>query len=340
MARTRQRPKLTTEQRALVRMRTDLMWKAIQQQREAYNESIAQLAADHSRSEQWVATQLFRGGREVAQQRKKNLYNAIVHDLAKKHRAAGRPSNGRNTLKDLAQEASTIDIDSLSEEEKERLLTQLEEDRREHAPVRKVPKKDAGIEIEGTLRRIGPEIDGVAQRTGAQYMFLITRGDVTDNFALRTTSTQKVVEACMHLFKCTPDEMAAKIESYVTAGLPGIVRAAGSKRSHQLKSEIRTKVFEGLRAILTEKGIPEDDQPSTMKWAHYAELVCRYGVALEGWTEGGNDAVCNPGDFKTLSQLERLHAALHGNSPSCYWVILDDTEWEARKEARRSAVLS
>ncbi|KAJ2993806.1 hypothetical protein NUW54_g7660 [Trametes sanguinea] len=230
MARTQQRPRLTLQQRALVCMRTDLMWKAIQQQREFYNDSILQIAADHSRSEQWVATQLFRVGREVAQQRKKSLYNAIVHNLAKNHKEAddnltfhipGRPSNGRGTLKDLARKASMIDTDSLSDAEKERLLAQLEEDSRQHAPVRKVPKKDAGIEIEGTLRHIEPEIDGVSQCTGAQYMFLITRGDVTDNFALRTTSTPRVVEACMHLFKCTPEEMAAKIEAYVTAGLSG-----------------------------------------------------------------------------------------------------------------------
>ncbi|KAJ2985567.1 hypothetical protein NUW54_g10112 [Trametes sanguinea] len=123
--------------------RTDLMWKAIQQQREAYNEAIAQVAADHSRSEQWVATQLFRGGRDVAQRRKKNLYNAVVHDLAKKHKEAGRPSNGRSTLKDLAREAALMDYENLPEDEKERLLAQLEDDTRD-APVHKVPKKHVG----------------------------------------------------------------------------------------------------------------------------------------------------------------------------------------------------
>ncbi|CDO74662.1 hypothetical protein BN946_scf184828.g2 [Trametes cinnabarina] len=339
MARTRQRPRLTAEQRAIARQRTDLMWKAIQQQREAYNEAITQVAADHSRSEQWVATQLFRGGRDVAQRRKKNLYNAVVHDLAKKHKEAGLPSNGRSTLKDLAREAASMDYENLPEDEKERLLAQLEEDKRD-APVHKVPKKHVGVELDGTLRRVLPEIDGIVQRTGAHYLFMVTRGEVTDNFALRSVSTPKVVEACMQLFKCTPDEMAMKIEAYVTTGLAGVVRAAGTKRHNQLKSEIRNKVYQGLRAILTEKGVPEDEQPSTMKWAHYDELVCRWGVALDGWTEGGNDAVCNPGEFKSISQLERLHAALHGDAPSCYWIVLDEDAWEARKEARRNAVLT
>ncbi|KAI0323447.1 hypothetical protein GY45DRAFT_1215369, partial [Cubamyces sp. BRFM 1775] len=336
MARTRQRPRLTAEQRASARKRTDLMWKAIHEQREAYNESIVQMASDHSRSEQWMATQLFRGGKLMSHQRKKTLYNAVIHELAKKQKAAGRAANGRRTLQDLAREAAEMDYQNLPKGEKERLIMQLEEDRRD-APARKVSKRDTGIEIESVLRRVQPEMDGLAQRTGAQYLLFLTKGDVTDGFALRTSTTPKIIEACMQLFKCTPEEMAMKIEAYVTTGLvlAGVVRATGTKRSIQLRSEIRSKVYDGLCKVLTDKGVPEQEQPSTMKWAQYHELVCRYGVALEGWTEGGDDAVTNPDKYKTITQLERLHSALHGSSPSCYWVILDDEAWEAKKESRR-----
>ncbi|KAI0323299.1 hypothetical protein GY45DRAFT_1439640 [Cubamyces sp. BRFM 1775] len=178
----------------------------------------------------------------------------------------------------------------------------------------------------------------LASVTGAQYLFFLTKGDITDSFALCTATTPKVIEACMQLFKCTPEEMAMKIEAYVTTGLSGFVKAAGMKRSIQLRSEIRSKVYEGLCKALMEKGVPEDQHPGTMRWAQYGELVCRYGVALEGWTEGGDDAVSNPERYKTIAQLERLHAALHGSSPSCFWVILDDASWEAKKEAYCHAV--
>ncbi|KAI0323189.1 hypothetical protein GY45DRAFT_1376512 [Cubamyces sp. BRFM 1775] len=165
----------------------------------------------------------------------------------------------------------------------------------------------------------------------------MTRGEVSDSFAIRTATTAKVTEACMPLFKCTPEEMAMKIEVYVLTGLSGVVRLTSQKRSTQLKSEIRTKIYEGLCTILREKGIGESDHPPTMMWAQYDELGCRYGVVLEGWTESGD--VCNPGDFKLILQLECLHAALHMSMPSCYWVILDDAAWEVKKEARRACLL-
>ncbi|KAL6302237.1 hypothetical protein BKA93DRAFT_827512 [Sparassis latifolia] len=227
---------------------------------------------------------------------------------------------------------------NLPKDKEERILAQLESSRQEKAAIKKMPMKKVAYDIEKTMSRIDPELLGLSQRTGCQYLSFVMRSDVTDNWTTRTSTTSKVTEACMQLFKNTPEEMAMKIEAYLTTGLAGVIKATGGKRSTILKSEVRAAITKGFHDILLSKGsINKDDLPS-MAWAHYEKLVCTYGVELRGWTEPG--PVCNPGDFKTIHQLEHLHAALQGDEPICHWVELDDTMWEARKEARRISILN
>ncbi|KAJ2991683.1 hypothetical protein NUW54_g8128 [Trametes sanguinea] len=335
MARTRQRPKLTPEQRALSKARTAAMWDDIQAARVQYNNTISNLAKAHSKSEQWVAAQLFRGGKLLRARRKKNIFNAIVHDLAKKRKEIENVSpEGRQTLARLAQQASEVDVQNLPETERKRLLEQLEEDSVE--PVSRIPAKAAGHQVDGTIRRILPELDGLAARTGCQYLFVVTRADVADNWTMRTATTPQIAEGLAQIFKCTPDTLGMKLDAFCTSGLAGVLKVTGGKRSTALKGEIRAKIAQGLEEITAD--IPSENRPR-MRWtpAKYKLLTAEYGVELHGWRDA--DSFCNPSDLKRIAELEELHAALHAIPPECFWVKLSAEEWEKRKDTYRTELL-
>jgi hypothetical protein len=70
---------------------------------------------------------------------------------------------------------------------------------------------------------------------------------VTDNFAPRSFAPPQVKDACIALFKHTPDEIVLKVDAYITAGLPGVLGMSNSTRPTKIKSEIRDLVLKGLR---------------------------------------------------------------------------------------------
>ncbi|KAI0640943.1 hypothetical protein C8Q79DRAFT_920473 [Trametes meyenii] len=335
MARTTQRPKLTTEQRTHAKQKTAQMWEDINIERQKYNAAILELAEKHKKTRQWIAMQLFRGGKLLADRRKTSLYNAVVHDLAKKQSEAGN-TGGRGTLSELAKEAAAIDCKSLPKEEQDRLLQQLEDDRT--PSTGRISASESGNHVEGVMRRTQPELDGLAARTGCQYLLIITKREVTDNWSARVCSTPKMAEACSEVFKCIPETMAMRMEASITSGRAGVIRAMGGKRSTTLKAEIRAKVTEGLEDILTRGGTPATNLPR-MEWVRYDSLVVEYGVELEGWPEGLPEKLCNPSDIKTTAELTILHAALFSEPPKCRWVRLSTEEWSLRKEKHRTEIL-
>ncbi|KAI0641355.1 hypothetical protein C8Q79DRAFT_881670, partial [Trametes meyenii] len=336
MARTKQRPKLTTEQRMQAKKKTAQMWEDINTERQKYNTVILELAEKHKKTRQWIAMQLFRGGKLLADRRKTSLYNAVVHDLSKKRTEAGSSSGGRGTLSELAKEAAAVDWKALPKDEQERLLQQLEEDRA--PPLGRIPASESGNHVEGIMRRTQPELDGLAARTGCQYLLIITKREVTDNWTTRVCSTPKMSEACSEVYKCTPETMAMRMEASITSGKAGVIRAMGGKRSTALKAEIRAKVTEGLEDILTRHGVPALKLPR-MEWARYDSLVVEHGVELEGWPEDLPKKICNPSDIKTTAELAILHAALFSEPPKCRWVRLSTEEWGARREKHRAEIL-
>ncbi|KAH9849709.1 hypothetical protein C2E23DRAFT_932329 [Lenzites betulinus] len=336
MARTSQKPKLTKEERMRGRQRTAQMWEDINAERESYNTSINDLAEKHKKSRQWIAMQLFRGGKLLASRRKKSLFNAVVHDLSKKRSEAGTSPVGRSALSELAKEAADLDWKNLPEHEQKRLLQQLETD--STPPAGRIAASESGNHVEGILRRIQPELDGLAARTGCQYLLIVTKREVTDSWLTRVSHTPKVAEACTEIYKCTPETMALRMEACITSGKAGLLRAMGGKRSTQLKGEIRAKVNEGLEELLTKHGVAAAALPR-MEWVRYSALVAEHGVELIGWPEQLPKTICNPSDIKTTAQLDVLHAALFSTPPQCYWVRLSSEEWELRKEKHRADVL-
>jgi len=53
-----------------------------------------------------------------------------------------------------------------------------------------------------------------------------------------TLTTSQVMNACVTLFKHTPEEMALKIDAFITAGLPGVLHQSGQNCPTRVKAKI------------------------------------------------------------------------------------------------------
>lgn len=86
---------------------------------------------------------------------------------------------------------------------------------------------------------------------------------------------------------------------------------------------------------MSEHGATEASAPLQMNYTSYEiQIVCKWGVVLEGFTE---PEVTNPGNIGTSLGLNRLVNALrHGH---CYWKTLDDSDWQLRIDAYEAKVL-
>lgn len=63
----------------------------------------------------------------------------------------------------------------------------------------------------------------------------------------QTVCTPEIEEALTQLFKTTPNELMFKMQSYITAGISGVIRDSKVKRLTFLKGEIRELVLAKLR---------------------------------------------------------------------------------------------
>lgn len=62
----------------------------------------------------------------------------------------------------------------------------------------------------------------------------------------RTVVTPEAAEAMMSLFKVTPNEMAMKMQAYITTGIVGVIKESKVKRLTVLKRDIREMVHSKL----------------------------------------------------------------------------------------------
>ncbi|OCH91903.1 hypothetical protein OBBRIDRAFT_695296, partial [Obba rivulosa] len=318
----------TKEQRANARRRRAELMHELATERANYDASITRLAQKFSKSRQWVAMQLY--SNKVQSPHKKSVYNAILHVKALERKAAGIPSDGRQTLTNLSCETTADEWKEYSEEQQDQMMKQLEEARQQHDAVKMVPTKSAAMDVGNVgTRRLQPELQALHNRMGAEYLLLLLHGEPNDNWQTQVYASPKAAEACSQVLKKTPAEIAVRIDGCIIGGVQGVYKEAGEKRFNTLKKGVRGIMTTRFKDILVKKGFPKDQIPKNIMWSDYEGLQTKYGVKLEGWTEEGG--VRNPGEFRGCAPLERLLAALDGPEPSLRWVELDKDEWDELK---------
>ncbi|KAF7970978.1 hypothetical protein HWV62_22467 [Athelia sp. TMB] len=340
----RKKAKRTKEQRKAGREATARMYEHINEERRKYKATIRSLAEQYNTSEEFMATQMYAGGNLTKTKKKENLFNAFLHDKAKRAQSENGTSlpGGTSALGMLSKDVSQHGHwGNLPEEEKRRLIQQLRDDKdaEEKQKTEKVLPKQQGNDIERTMSTITDKLAGMSARNNCHVWYSIVRGSVNDNFATRTIATPEVTQACLALFKCTPDQIGLQVDAFITAGLPGTIKLAGKGQVNQMRAEVRRLVLEGLREysmiqcvigvltrtveeIVTRKneieGIEDGDVPAQMNYDNYeSKIVCRWGVELIGWTE---ETVENPAKITTTLGIRRLLVALE--KKDCYWSIL------------------
>ncbi|KAG1869621.1 hypothetical protein F4604DRAFT_1584223 [Suillus subluteus] len=323
------RPKCTKEQRTLGKEKTAGMWADIATERENYVNKATELASKYKITCIWMSKQLYMGAKQLVVRRKANAFNKAVKREANRHRE--QESLGRDGLAIIARDLSATG--TWRNEESDEETSSSEEERPTH--VKKVTAKTIANEIECTMTRVvDPQVAGLSQRTGCKIWYGITRGDVKDNFNPRTYASPEITDACMNLFKMTPDEMALKIDAYITGGLGAVVHVSGERKTTFYRKNIRDMVTFGLYTLLTSMGHNKTSLPA-MAYANYEALVVEWGVELVGWTES---QIVNPGDIQSSVHLKSLVTALQ--SGACCWHQLDEDEWETLKEGDRQQDLA
>src|SRR5882724_1013772 len=57
---------------------------------------------------------------------------------------------------------------------------------------------------------------------GCEYLTIFIRSSAFDSYGGEVSCSPKVTQACLHIFKQTPEEMSLKIEAFCVAGLGGM----------------------------------------------------------------------------------------------------------------------
>ncbi|KAF7984939.1 hypothetical protein HWV62_9859 [Athelia sp. TMB] len=287
------------------------MWKDIEKGRTEYVALIDSLSEKHNRPRNFIAAQMYGGGRLLTGKRALSDYQVFISDQANMLKENGTPLAGVAGMPVLsAQISKDKEWQTLDSEEKawmrKGVMERKDAKNSEHTPIR------ASAIIESFSSRLDAEIATVGSNTA------------------RANASPQVKEAFQLLFKQSLDSIVLKVEAFLVAGLSGALRLGSGDKADKAKKEIRRQINEGLGEVLIrDRGYTEDTIPYAMNYANYEKaIVVKYGVHLAGWT---HDKFENPGNIKTGTALNALLSALALGT--CYWQTLSAEEWGARKLA-------
>jgi hypothetical protein len=166
--------------------------------------------------------------------------------------------DGRKTLAIVSRELKESgEWKKLTQEEEDELMDDIQLETVSKASV-KVHAKDVATEIAKTMGNIDPEvclfknsfsyfadtiqIIGLEKRTSCNVFWGLTRNTSNDNFGPRSYASDPVKNACLALFKLTPEQIVVNIDAYIASGVEGVVRTSGARQTTLLKKEIRDMV--------------------------------------------------------------------------------------------------
>lgn len=94
------------------------------------------------------------------------------------------------------------------------------------------------------------KITSFTTRTNSLLSYSLTRKDIAGNFSARSFCPPPIRDAIIAIYKQTPEEMTIRIDSFVTAGISGVIGLNTKNKPNQMKAEIRTLVLQGLRKYI------------------------------------------------------------------------------------------
>ncbi len=74
-------------------------------------------------------------------------------------------------------------------------------------------------------------MEALSQRTGCHFLVLLLNSSVMDSWETRVFPSTEVKDALLNLFKLTPEDLALRLQAYLTTGIMG-------KKFHEAKAKM------------------------------------------------------------------------------------------------------
>ncbi|KAJ7858439.1 hypothetical protein B0H13DRAFT_1901820 [Mycena leptocephala] len=271
---------------------------------------INDLCDRYGRSEEYIRKLVCHGVR-FANKRAPNLRNAIGHNLSLKAKEEGAPSNILD-FDELSGEEYKQLVADMPEDEKERLITQLEEYRgvKEHG----IRATNRGVQMDAvqTGNRVGEVLRNLYERTGVCGFAMFTRGHPDDPAAPYIVDSDNACDFFEDALELPCFDVVRKMEQW------SCTRGQNAQKSNKLdavRSEVSNTVKHGLRSI-------KKNSMLEMVWANY-DLKVRHelGVELAGWPK--DVEVANPSSM-SAEGARRIRDLLR--TGAIHWVALTKTQ--------------
>ncbi|KAJ7019159.1 hypothetical protein C8F04DRAFT_1324250 [Mycena alexandri] len=255
------------------------------------------------------------------------LRNALLHQ-----RWIDRPEDSKKKLQEYREELAEderlglIDLGTIDEKEKERLLEQLMEHRKLKRTGIRGSTKAAQLDSRATACRVGIVIRDLYERTGVRALAVFARGDPDDMSLPHSVDSDDASGFYRQVLGMTEVEFLRKFEEY------NCTRDKGGEKNgvREMRRDNGMKIQEGLRKITNSSKL-------TMEYLNYDVTIREgRGVELAGW----------PVDIKMADHvnwnaetLRRIRDALR--TGAIHWVAMPKAQHDeliAMHNARREAL--
>ncbi|KAJ6569310.1 hypothetical protein B0H19DRAFT_1256954 [Mycena capillaripes] len=227
----------------------------------------------HGRSKQFIS-KLLSNHTQYAAKRAPSLRNAILHDLSVKAREAGEPSGLEDIRETLSSEEYKALRDSLTKEQKDDLITQLEEHRKLKRVGIRATNKSVALDVVHNANHIGDVILDIYERTGARGIALFSRGHPNNPSKPCFIDSDETRAFFLQVLGIDVFDVLRKLEYW------SCTRNKAMKNSNDLDI-VQKEVAEILTTTLRKF---KNDKSLNMAYANYhVDIKHKLGVELAGW---------------------------------------------------------
>ncbi|EPS95022.1 hypothetical protein FOMPIDRAFT_37516, partial [Fomitopsis schrenkii] len=302
-----------------------------------YNYSVnvaAKLSEDHGKSHQHFLTRMFHAGANIMNSRRPNAYNTWIHHVANTvNEGEYLPKGERKKLSEIHAEHGD-EYNTLTAEEKERLIEELMQDRESNLNTEHVTSHGRKRTLNAGLSKIERLFEFLKLTCDIEATYLVVRSDGTFEYPPTWFFTNPAMGPYMEnniRRGFNLDQVGAIIEGFTLSkcDLTAITKS-GKAKAKLLKSQIRTKINDSLAEITKSKKVQ-------MSYKNFErDIVVEYGINIVGWS---HPTWKDPSKLSTsLPALQTLLDAL--NSGACHFVRLSKPEHAKRKAAHEAKVKS
>ncbi|KAK0457965.1 uncharacterized protein EV420DRAFT_1270943 [Desarmillaria tabescens] len=295
----------------------EAMAKEIEEIQEQYYEQLREVGTKYGRSFETVVNYVSYSSR-YKKQRAPSLYLAKVSAKAEeinKDKPIGDRVHLDEIRKMVKDEEDASDYEGMTKDEEKALLDRLLEKRTIKVQGARRSNEGAAVDCRQVINSVNCEIEGLAHRTGAQFVGFMSRSDIHDTFQPTLVSDSP---ASLTFFKrivgMSAEEILVKFEQFSTSHANSI-DMNDREDSKDVRVQCTDLILQGLHTFRYSN--------LRMNYVNYeTDIVARHHVKIDGWPIGIKfESLSN---LKNLQDLRRLRDAL--KTTACKWVSMSQAQ--------------